>query len=150
MGHDHLQIVEHLHSTGSEAEGRRNSCLLHGVLSIGIICARNIFIGMNLSWHTSELPVHVSFSILWENMYKRSYSLICDQFITPIHFLLSNKECPRLSNAAKKVISKFSHWYLDECETYIRVFGATGAPHILPIYVPNRLVLGEICYQTIL
>jgi hypothetical protein len=28
--------------------------------------------------------------------------------------------------------------------------GATGAPHLLPIYVPDRLVLGEICYQTIL
>jgi hypothetical protein len=42
-----------------------------------------------------------------------------------------------LSNAAKKVISKFGHWYLDEHETYIRVFGAIGAPHFLPIYVSN-------------
>jgi hypothetical protein len=25
-----------------------------------------------------------------------------------------------------------------------------GAPHLLPIYVPDRLVLGEIFYQTIL
>jgi hypothetical protein len=39
---------------------------------------------------------------------------------------------------------------LEERETYIRVFGATGAPHLLPIYVLDRLVLGEICYQTIL
>jgi len=29
-------------------------------------------------------------------------------------------------------------------------FGAIGAPHILPTYVLDRLVLGEICYQTIL
>jgi hypothetical protein len=28
--------------------------------------------------------------------------------------------------------------------------GATGAPHLLPVYVPDRLVVGEICYQTIL
>jgi hypothetical protein len=117
---------------------------------LDVICARNVFAGMNLSWHASELPVHVYFSILWENRYKRSYSLICDQFIAPIHFLLFKKECPRLSDAAKKVISKVGHWYLDERETYIRVFGVTGAPHLLPIYVPDRLVLGEICYQTIL
>jgi hypothetical protein len=55
-----------------------------------------------------------------------------------------------LSDEAKKVIDKIGHWYLDERETYIRVFGTTGAPHLLPIYVPDRLVLGEICYQTIL
>jgi hypothetical protein len=48
------------------------------------------------------------------------------------------------------MISKVGHWYLDEHATYIRVFGATGAPHILPAHVPDRLVVGEICYQTIL
>jgi hypothetical protein len=88
--------------------------------------------------------------ILWENRYKKSYSLICDQFIARIHFLLFKKECPRLSDAAKKIISKVGHWYLDERDTYIRVFGATRAPHLLPVYVPDRLVVGEICYQTIL
>jgi hypothetical protein len=48
------------------------------------------------------------------------------------------------------VVSKVGHWYLDERETYIRVFDATRAPHLLHVYALNRLVLGEICYQTIL
>jgi hypothetical protein len=65
-------------------------------------------------------------------------------------FFLFKKECPRLSDAAKRIVSKVGHWYLDERDTYIRVFSATGAPHLLPIYVPDRLVVGEICYQTIL
>jgi hypothetical protein len=39
---------------------------------------------------------------------------------------------------------------LDERDTYIRVFGATRAPHLLLVYVPDRLVVGEICYETIL
>jgi hypothetical protein len=89
---------------------------------LDVICARNVFAGMNLSWHVSELPVHVYFSILWENRYKKSYSLICDEFIARIHFILFKKECPRLSVAAKKMISKVGHWYLDEHDTYIRVF----------------------------
>jgi hypothetical protein len=117
---------------------------------LDVICARNVFAGMNLSWHASELPVHVYFNVLWENRYKKSYSLICDQFIVRIHFMLFKKECPRLSAAAKKMISKVGHWYLDEHDTYIRVFGATRAPHLLLVYVPDRLVVGEICYQTIL
>jgi hypothetical protein len=48
------------------------------------------------------------------------------------------------------MISKLGHWYLDEHTTYIRVFGATEAPNLLPSHVPDRLIVGEICYQTIL
>jgi hypothetical protein len=117
---------------------------------LDVMCARHIFVVMSLSWHVVEIPVHVYFSILWENMYKKSYSLICDEFIAHIYFILFKKECPRLSVATKKMISKVGHWYLDERDTYIRVFKATRAPHILPVHVPDRLVVGEICYQTIL
>jgi hypothetical protein len=117
---------------------------------LDFMCAINFFGDMKLSWHASELSVHVYFNILWENMYKKSYSLICDEFIVHIHFILFKKECPRLLVAGKKVIAKVGHWYLDERDTYIRVFGATAAPHLLPAHVPNRLVVGEICYQTIL
>jgi len=31
-----------------------------------------------------------------------------------------------------------------------RIFGVVGAPLLLPAHVPEKLVLGEICYQTIL
>jgi hypothetical protein len=34
--------------------------------------------------------------------------------------------------------------------TYIRVFRATREPHFLPAHVPNRIIVGEICYQAIL
>jgi hypothetical protein len=117
---------------------------------LDVMCARNIFAGMNLIWHVAELPVHVYFSILWENRYKKSYALICDEFITHIYFIIFKKEFPRLSAAAKKMIAKVGHWYLDEHSTYIRVFGATRAPHLLPTHVPDWLVVGEICYHTIL
>jgi hypothetical protein len=45
---------------------------------LDIICAKNVFSGMNLNWHSSELSIHVYFSILWDNMQKKYYSLICD------------------------------------------------------------------------
>jgi hypothetical protein len=108
------------------------------------------FSRMNLIWYILELRVHVYFDILWENWYKKSYSLICDQFIAHIYFFLFEKECPRLSNVAKRILYKFVHWYLDECDTYIQVFGTTKAPHLLPVYVPDWPFIGEICYQTIL
>jgi hypothetical protein len=117
---------------------------------LDVIYARNIFGGMNLSWHVVELLVHVYFSIFWENRYKISHALICDEFIARFYFILFKKEFPRLTEAAKKTISKVGHWYLEETTTYIRVFGATSAPHLLPVHVPDKLIVGGICYQTIL
>jgi hypothetical protein len=48
------------------------------------------------------------------------------------------------------MVSKLGHWYFEETNTYIKVFRATGAPHLLPIHVLDQLIVGEICYQTIL
>jgi hypothetical protein len=48
---------------------------------LDVIYIRNIFTGMNMSWHVIEPPVHVYFDILWENRYKKSYALIYDEFI---------------------------------------------------------------------
>jgi hypothetical protein len=76
--------------------------------------------------------------------------MICDGFTSNIHLIIFKKEFPRLLVATKKMISKVGHWYLKETSTYIRVFGATGAPHLLPIHVLDHLILGYICYQTIL
>jgi len=119
---------------------------------LDVICARNTFARMNFNWqwHTLELPIHVYFDILWENRYNKSYSLNYDQFIARIYFLLLKKECPRLSDAAKRIVMKIDHWYLDERDTHIRFFDATRAPHLFLIYVPDRLVVGDIYYQTIL
>jgi hypothetical protein len=117
---------------------------------LDVICARNVFVDMNLSWHVVELHVHVSFNILWDNMYKNFYALICDEFIARIHFIVFKKECQRLSATTKKMVAKVGHGYLDECSTYIRVFGATEALHLLLSHIPDRLIVGEICYQTIM
>ena len=73
------------------------------------------------------------------NMYKKSYALICDEFIAHVHFIIFKKECPRLSTKAKKRIAKVGHWYFDEHSTYIRVFGATRAPHLLIAHIPDHL-----------
>jgi hypothetical protein len=42
------------------------------------------------------------------------------------------------------------NWYFEEKHTYLRIYGATIPPHLLPVYVPDRLVIGEICYHTIM
>jgi hypothetical protein len=73
---------------------------------LDVIFTRNVFVGMNLSWHVVELLVHVYFIILWENRYKKSYALIYDEFIALVLFIIFKKECPKLSAATKKMVTK--------------------------------------------
>ena len=94
--------------------------------------------------------VHVYFNMIWEIMYKKSYCLICDEFIARIYFIIFKKECPRLFAAAKKMVVKVGHWYLDECTMYIKVFRATRTLHLLLSHVPYWLIVGKIYYETIL
>jgi hypothetical protein len=87
--------------------------------------------------------------MLWENKYKKSYSMICDLFLA--HFISSSftKNVLGYQNKQRKSIA-YRNWYIEEKYTYIRILGANGSPHLLPTYVPDKVVLGEICYQTIL
>jgi len=39
-------------------------------------------------------------------------------------------------------------WYLGKYYLYVRVYGSTRAPHILPFFVPCYLIMREISYQT--
>jgi hypothetical protein len=71
-------------------EGETPSFYMDSYL-LDVMCSRNIFFGMDLSWHVAELLVHVYFNILWENRYKKYYSLICDEFIACIYFILFKK-----------------------------------------------------------
>jgi hypothetical protein len=76
---------------------------------LDVMCARNVFANMNLSLHITEILIHVYFIILWENKYKKSNSLICDEFITCIYFILFKKECLRQLAMTKQIISKVGH-----------------------------------------
>jgi hypothetical protein len=70
-------------------------------------------------------------------MYKKYYAMICDGFLDSLYSIMFKKECPWISKPAKKIISLIKNWYLEEKCTYLKIFGATGAPHLLPAYVPE-------------
>jgi hypothetical protein len=82
--------------------------------------------------------------------YKRAYASICDKFLAPLFNLIFHIECPRITEEAKGILKYIGNWYLQEKFTYFRIYGVVASPHLLPIYVPNKLVLSEIAYQTIL
>jgi hypothetical protein len=55
-----------------------------------------------------------------------------------------------MTNKAIIVIIRIGDWYLMEHGTYIRIYGAKKPPHLLPLFNPDKLVLQEVAYQTII
>ena len=37
----------------------------------------------------------------------------------------------------------------EELFTYVRIYGSPIAPHVLPLYVPSKLLAREVSYQTV-
>jgi hypothetical protein len=64
--------------------------------------------------------------------------------------LIFFKEAPKLTKETMILLQKIGNWYVDENSTYIKVYGATKPPHFLPKFIPNRFIIREITYQTIL
>jgi hypothetical protein len=50
----------------------------------------------------------------------------------------------------KVVIRRIRDWYLMEHDTYIRMYGVMKPPHLFLQFVPAKLVLQEVAYQTII
>ena len=66
----------------------------------------------------------------------------------PLYRVLYNKDAPRLSLEAEVDILPVARWFWEELFTYVRVFGSFASPHVLPLYVPDKLIAREISYQT--
>ena len=66
----------------------------------------------------------------------------------PIHKIIYDKDPPRCSPEAQIDITHITRWFGEEWFTYIRVFGSTVPAHVLPLYIPDKLLAQEIAYQT--
>ena len=67
----------------------------------------------------------------------------------PMYQMIFNEKAPRVSKEANEDILPIARWFAEEKFTYIRVFGSSTFPHVLPYYVPDRLLAREIAYQLI-
>ena len=93
------------------------------------------------------LPIHVYHKFLWKEHFKHHFYRVCHGFLIPIYQIIFGCFPPRLSNKAKIDLSSIRDWFGEEKFTYIRIFGSIFQPHILPLYVPDKLLAQEISYQ---
>lgn len=65
-----------------------------------------------------------------------------------LHQIIFNKKAPRFPQEATTDLLFVKKYFIEEWFTYIRVFGSTTDPHVLPLYVSGKLLAREIAYQT--
>jgi len=53
----------------------------------------------------------------------------------------------RVSKEASIDLTSIGSWFAEELFTYTRVYGSIIDPHVLPLYVPDKLLAREIAYQ---
>ena len=95
---------------------------------------------------TKPLPIQVYHKELWESNFIPHFYKICHGLMLPIHKMLYNTDAPRFSPEAKIEILPVGRWFGEELFTYIRVFWSISSRHVLPLYVPDKLMAREIAY----
>ena len=85
--------------------------------------------------------------MLWENKYKEDYELICNGLFSTIYQVLFGEEAPCLSLEGQNIVKEYGDWYMTPDGVYIRIPSSTKAPHRLPHFVLDTLLLKEIAYQ---
>ena len=85
--------------------------------------------------------MHVYCNLLWDYKHDSSDEKIRNDFLLPVHHLLTKRPTYCMSEDARVMVGEIGDWYITDKYTYIRVNGATKAPHILPKYVTDHMVL---------
>jgi len=113
------------------------------------ICYVSKFPVMGWKWTTQDpLPIHVYHKELWDSQFIPYFYQICHGIMLPLYRMLYDKDPPRCSPKAKVDILPIARWFGEKLFTYVRVFGSTASPHVLPLYIPDKLLAREITYQT--
>ena len=104
-----------------------------------------------LIWYWDEKSpfMHIYSSDMWENNFIPQDYELRDLFLGSMYFKIFKTNAPMFSEGARELISLYGEWYVGEYFSYIIIWGS-NIFHLLPSIVPNRMVLQEFSYQTVI
>jgi len=114
---------------------------------LDLVCTAIHFLEIKLQWGSGSPAIHEMFQVMWTNRYPVHFYFICNMIMPQVFQALNGILPSRLSIEARNAIQSPGHWYLEELFTIIRVVG-NKVVHYLPWFVPDRLVVREIAFQT--
>ena len=80
---------------------------------------------------------------MWAHNYHSHYKLIYEEFLMPLYQLIFLEECKCLSEGALESIEEFGDYFFSKEVTYLRMYGGTKAPSLLPRYATYYIVHKE-------
>jgi hypothetical protein len=117
---------------------------------LDIMCTTHRYSNMGWIWFSFNASIHICCKVLWEHKYHIEYQIICEKFLAPLYEFIFCATPPCMIYKSIEVIRIIGEWYLMEHGTYIGVYDAMNLPHLLPQFVPDKLVLHKVAYPTII
>lgn len=114
------------------------------------LCFNSEFPVLGWRWTPQDpTAIHIYHQKLWKSSYKHHLYQVCNGFMVPIYYSIFDKPIPKISYQAGIDLTAVGSWFGEEKFTYIRVFGRQAEPHVLNLYIPDKLLAREISYQII-
>ena len=86
---------------------------------------------------------------MWDNNFIPHVYELCDLFLRSMYYKIFKADAHAFSQKARELISVYGNWYVGEYLSYIRIWGM-NIVHLLPRIVPDRMVLQEFSYETMI
>ena len=114
-----------------------------------ILCTQS-FPALRCNWDREKTHVYTAYKLFWAHKYYSHYKEICEHFIMPLYTLIFLTEWKCMFEEAFKVIEEHGSYYLTEEGMYIRMYGCSRAPSLLPKYATDYVVHKEAVRQVYL
>ena len=115
---------------------------------LDVVCSRLHFEGWVHNWDPKQTrEIHLQTKVFWDSRYKQYIESISQVFIPALYKKLFGQDAPCMSWRAMETLVKVAHWFPFAEYTFIRVFGSFRAPHAMPRFVTDRMLMQEVCFQ---
>jgi hypothetical protein len=105
---------------------------------------------INWSWNITFLkPIHEYHSELWEENAKNPFYEIYHFVVIPMHKMFFGCDPPLISETVSKNLKAIANLFIEESFSYIRVYGCSIPPHVLPKFLLDILVYREVAHQIV-
>ena len=108
-----------------------------------ILCTQP-FPALKCQWDKDRAPVYAAYKLFWAHKYYSCYKEICENFIMPFYTLIFLVECNCMSEEALEVVQNNGNYYLTEEGLYLRMYGGSRAPYLIPRYDTDYVIHKEV------
>ena len=91
--------------------------------------------------------MYAAYKLLWAHKYYSHYKEICEKIIMPLYTLIFLSELNCMSEEALIVVQEHGSYYLTEEGLYLRMYGDSRVPSLLPKYVTDYVIHKEVVRQ---